>query len=334
MKTREDFIEYFDATLKDELGTLEARRRVQNKRKFNATVSIVALIVVNFIVFGFFKVSFWFLLGSVPAIAWLSVWFFQQFMVDNNLNSDFKEFVIKKMMAFIAPNFEYHPSKYVSFKLYEQSKLYPSKPEHYKGDDMFMGIVKNVPVQFCELKTAFTVEKKEKTKTQKVLSPIFHGLFLVAVTKKNFNTNIFIYSDNIQQKFNALGKSVQEFNFNRTNFVDIPYANITDEFGIYADDPNVARASLSEDFLSLLLDFKQHSNIDFRLSFIGNKMFLAIPFGREMFEIDMKKSLMDVDSLLPYFEDLNFGISIVDILHLDKVKEVKKESPFPPEFFS
>ena len=335
MHTREDFIKYFEGTLRedDTLKNLERRRIKQKRRKFNAGLTLTFLVIINAIVFSIYKISYYWLFLSFVPIALAVVWIYQNVLFDTKLNGDFKAFVIRKMMDFIAPNFEYHPDKFVSFKLYEQSQLYKSKPDHYHGDDMFMGIIRAVPVQFCELKSAFLVEKKEANRVIKRLETIFHGLFLVAITKKNFNTNIFIYSDNLQKRFNALGKGAQEFNFNKSQFVDLPYPQIADEFSVYADDPEAASLSLSEEFLTLILEFKQNTGIDFRLSFIGNKMFLSIPFGREMFEIDMEKSLFEVETLLPYFDDLNFGISIVDIMHLDKPKAVKAENPFPPEFY-
>jgi hypothetical protein len=313
---------------------LEKRRLSQKRRKFNSALSLVLLVIINAIVFSIYKISYYWLILTIFAWAAAVVWLFQNVFFDKALNGDFKDFVIKKMMDFIAPGFEYHPEKFVSYQLYEQSQLFKSKPDHYNGDDMFMGVVRGVPVQFCELKTAFLTEKKESNRTVKKLSTIFHGLFLAAITKKSFNTNIFIFSDDFQKQFNSLGKGVQEYNFSKSQFVDLPYKEISDEFAVYADDPEAASISLTHEFLSLILEFKLNTGMNFRLSFIGNKMFLAIPFDREMFEIDVNKSLFDIESLMLYFDDLNFGISIVDTMHLDKPKaEVKPASPFPPEFF-
>jgi hypothetical protein len=335
MRTRNDFADFFTNNLlnDDALTDLERRRIRQKRRKFNSALTLVLLVLVNAAALIVMRFSLYWLILSVPVLAFIVVWIFQNVLHDKELNSDFKNFVIKRMMDFIAPDFEYHHDKFVSYKLYEQSKLYKTKPDHYHGDDMFMGIVRGVPVQFCELKSAFVIEKRESNRTIKKLAPIFHGLFLVAITKKNFNTNIFIFSDNLQKTFNALGKGVQEFNFGKSHFVDLPYPEINQEFAIYADNPDEASLSLSYEFLNLILEFKQNTGMDFRLSFIGNKMFLAMPFEREMFEIDVQKSLFDIETLLPYFDDLNFGISIVDIMHLDKPKEVKIANPFPPEFY-
>jgi hypothetical protein len=83
---------------------------------------------------------------------------------------------------------------------------------------------------------------------------------------------------------------------------------------VYANDPIQARRELSSRLLQIILQFERETQGALHLSFLGDNVFIALDFTRELFEFDMYKSFTAQRSVTEFFKDTAALMNVIESL--------------------
>ncbi|MCC5945945.1 MAG: DUF3137 domain-containing protein [Bernardetiaceae bacterium] len=307
MRTLEEFEEFKSQELSEALASLEKRRKSMVTAQI-AIISMALFFVVIIFLMAFFQIIpywlSWLLFIPISVLAGLGFRYFQN---TESLEADFKVLVVSEIVSFVNPKTAYDPDDFIIFDIFEESRLFAYQPDHYSGDDMVQGYVGTIPFQFSELdvRHVFGEDKDQRSEI------IFKGIFCAATLHISFKTPILILPNKLSKHFGILGEEMQRYNPNLGEFVTIRFPGFNDEFVVYAEDPIQARRELSADLLDIILRFERETQGALSLSFLGNQVFIALDFGRDIFTFDMYTAFTAQHSITSFFKDL---VAITSIL--------------------
>lgn len=91
-------------------------------------------------------------------------------------------------------------------------------------------------------------------------------------------------------------------------------------FNVYSDDQLAARYILSPSLMEKLVTLRKQNNRNIYISFVDNMIYIAIEHAIEDDELEpnLFKSVLRFSPLKNYFETLNFVLTIVNELKLDR----------------
>ena len=146
---------------------------------------------------------------------------------------------------------------------------------------------------------------------------MFKGLLFVADFNKNFMGETFVLPDFAERRFGSLGRWLQSKNFSRDQLVKLEDPEFEKDFVVYSDDQVESRYILSTSLIRRILDFKKKFNSPVYLSFVGSKIYVAVPLKGDMFDPDVQVSVYDSELVEKYYEDLYLGLDIIKDLNLN-----------------
>jgi hypothetical protein len=88
-------------------------------------------------------------------------------------------------------------------------------------------------------------------------------------------------------------------------------------FSVFGTDPVEVRYILSTNTMQRLLDFSLRTGKNISISFVKSWIFIAIPYKKEVFEPNYRKSVVNEEKTREYFNDLKMAIGIVEDLNLN-----------------
>lgn len=65
------------------------------------------------------------------------------------------------------------------------------------------------------------------------------------------------------------------------------------------------------------MNFKKKTGKKISLSFVGSKIFIAIPYAENLFEPRLFRTIMDFEPIKKYFDDLQLALGVVEDLNLN-----------------
>ena len=307
---------YYQQTLMPDIKTLE-EIRIKIAKKLLAFGAVIA-IVVAFLVWVFASTSgessdnikgiFYSIFGGIAIFSWLIRHFSKSYVCD------FKGLVIKRIVHFIDPELSYKSQGCVLQRDYLASEIFKRKVDVYTGDDCVSGTRGQTKIIFSELHTQYITRG---SKGQTYYHDIFKGLFFVGDFNKHFKGKTFVLPDVAERVFGGIGTMFQGMDKRRGELVKLEDIAFEKEFAVYGDDQIEARYILSTSLMKRILDFQKKSGKKISLSFINSKMFIAIPYKRNLFEPRIFKTLIDFSPIKKYYEDFELAIGIVDDLNLN-----------------
>ena len=330
MKTSEDFTHYYETDIKPDLMLLEEKRLHIKKKLMPLIFLCAALLIVSLGLVAYFHVSIqWMMIPLLLCAVVIGGWymtFYRQFL------SQFKEQVIQKIVRFVDPGLTYAQTGCVPKSLFAESRLFQDRADRYEGDDLVSGTIGKTEIQFSEI-NALHVEttgreqgtgsqKKRKTQT----FPIFKGLFFVADFNKDFSHNTIVLPDKAEKLFGRIGQKLQGLNRSKGELIRLEDPEFEKLFVVYGEDQIAARYVLSTSLMERISAFRKRVGRDLYLSFVASKLFVAIPYAKPLFEPSLFKTLVDIESIEAYFQDLQLAVGIVEDLNLN-TRIWKKESP-------
>ncbi len=307
MKTPEEFREFYDRELLPDIAELE------NQRK--SVLSRIPLIIVPLalatacallIIPGDGKFFALFAGIAVMAIAFA--------VLTKKFVNDFKERVIGKIVLFFDKGFKYRKEDRIPLSYFNESNIFLKRPDEYSGEDRITGILGVTQIDFSELK-AQTVTKDSKGR--KHYHTFFKGLFFIADFNKDFHSSTYVLPDTAEKLFGGLGSFMQKRNISRPELVKLEDPEFEKLFVVYSGDQIEARYILSTSLMSRIVEYRKKTGRKISISFKNSKMFVAIPYNKNILEPNIFKTLLDFDTIQTYFDDLNMVMSIVDDLNLN-----------------
>ncbi len=314
MKSISELTNFYYETLYPDLEVLEKQRKKLKKKIIIIAVilGIVLLIISNLLL----KQSTLFEMFLFAAFGFFTIGgFIYKYMI-KNYTFNFKQKIIEPLIGAIDEQLSYSPQDYIPRHAFEHSELFTSRIDRYNGNDYIKGKIDEIPIEFSDL----YVEKKEKgNKNQDYYSTIFRGLFIISEFNKNFQGKTIVVPDIAQSTFGDLiGNWFQANNIFRNPLVKMDNPEFEKEFVVYATDQIEARYILSHSLMQRILNFQKKSKQAIYLSFITNRIYLAIDYNKDLFEPSVFRSLLEYRIAMEYIETLHLVVGIVEELQLNK----------------
>ena len=311
MKTLSELKQFYQTRLLPDLRDLEHKRRnVLRKRMY---VNTVILCIVGTAVFLtiHFRMDPGILLGSVVLSVILAVGAYR--FIGKDYIAEFKILIIDRIVRFIDENLSYNRMGYISKSAFMLSQIFKTKPNRYKGDDLVSGKVGETKIQFSEL----NAEYESGSGKNRSVRTVFRGLFFIGDFNKDFTCRTVVLPDTAEKLFGRIGQKLQSMNLVRDDLIKLDDPEFEKLFVVYGNDQVGARYVLSTSLMKRIVDFKNKTNRDIYLSFIGSMVFVAISYKRNLFEPRIFETLLDFEPVREYFEDLQMAVGIVDDLNLN-----------------
>ena len=311
MKTIEQLRQFYDEVLAKDLAALEVERK-----KLAAKITSVALCALVILAVGSVIIIS---AGAPPPFIFLLLIFCVILIVivtkhsTKNYTSGFKLRVIAAIVRFVDDGLDYHPEDHVSKREFNDSGIFQTKPNRYKGDDLVGGMVGKTNIMFSEIDAKHVSGSGKNRRVRQ----IFKGLFFVADFNKHFSGKTVVVSDVAEKMFGRFGKMLQSMNFTRGQLIKLDDPQFERMFAVYADDQIEARYILSTSLMERMLNFRKDTGKAIQFSFVGSKIYVAIPYKKKLFEPKIFDTLLDFEPVQKYFEDLQLAIGVVEELNLN-----------------
>ncbi|MHC4069476.1 MAG: DUF3137 domain-containing protein [Planctomycetota bacterium] len=312
MKTLEELENFYKTNLLPELLELEERRKKLLKKYFTIVFVVLsiaaALVLVLITSFNLsIDIIFVFIILCAGILTFICVYIMKGYV------RNFKILIIDQIVHFIGENLTYYQSRYIPKSVFIDSQIFRTKPNRYKGDDYVTGRIGETKIDFSEIDAKYESGsgKNRRVKT------VFKGLFFIADFNKNFNGQTIVLPDAAEKLFGLFGKLLQSWNLVRDQLIKLEDPEFEKLFVVYGSDQVEARYILSTSLMRRIIDFREKTNRNIYLSFVGSKVFVAVPYTKNLFEPRIFKTVVDFEPIKEYYEDLLLAVGIVDDLNLN-----------------
>ena len=232
--------------------------------------------------------------------------------------AEFKEKVIRKIINFIDESLSYNPSEKLSLVEFQKSGIFKTGVDRYKGDDYVHGKIGSTQVEFSEVHAEYkTTTVNSKGRTQTHWHTIFKGLLFSVDFNKHFNVKTYVLTDTAEKMFGFLGKKLQSINFSRDDLINLENPDFEKQFVVYSADQIEARYILSPSLMERILDFKNQTKKNIQMSFVENKLFVVVPYRKNLFEPRLFGDIVDFNHIQEYYNDLVLVLDLVKTLNLN-----------------
>lgn len=194
------------------------------------------------------------------------------------LSNEFKETYLPQTVEALLPGstFNIHGG-------FDENEIYKSlvlhRQDRYSSEDLLMGEWENVA-----FKTADVVLKDVRSngKSTTVVT-VFQGRVIRLDFDQPFETDLCL----IQQRF-VSGWAYPGFERIKTESIDF-----NDAFSIFTKNDLGAFKILKPDFMERLMELDQKFNDQISISFLSNKLYIALKTNRDTFDLDLNKGIPD-----------------------------------------
>lgn len=235
----------------------------------------------------------------------IGIGYFSRTRLTRPLARHFKQKVVRRLFSHIDKGLRYCPQGSILADACRQSKLVI---QPYYGDDLVTGTINGASIRFSELHGAMLGMDD---------SP-FKGLFFELKFNKKFKGELLVLPEVVAKTLRQLGQllvsAVVSSNEQRIMLEDPEFER---HFEVYGTDQIEARYILSHSLMRRLVDFRIKAGRDVRLSFVNGRVYVAVSYGRELFEPTLFKPLMNEAKIGEYLADIRFAVGIVDDLNLN-----------------
>jgi tetratricopeptide (TPR) repeat protein len=153
---------------------------------------------------------------------------------------------------------------------------------------------------------------------QVVRQHVFKGLFFVGDFNKHFQGQTIVVPDHTERYLGTLAQDLQALNQQRGQLVKLEDPAFEKLFAVYGTDQIEARYILSPSLMQRLVDFTQKAQRETFISFINDKIYIAIKYDEDLFEPKLFKNMVDFAPVREYFETLQLMMGIIEELNLNR----------------
>ena len=313
---KESLESLYNSKFKPQLSDLNAKRiEIVDRIKRYGLIFILLISVSLYL-------SFFYNSGVIPIVFIIFIMvimgYFKIHPLWKSYKLEFKEKVIRKIINFIDESLSYNPSGKLSLEVFQKSGIFKTGVDSYKGDDYVYGKIGSTQVEFSEVHAEYkttTVDSKGRTQTH--WHTIFKGLLFSVDFNKHFNVKTYVLTDTAEKMFGFLGKKLQSLNFSRDDLINLENTDFEKQFVVYSADQIEARYILSPSLMERILDFKNQTKKDIQMSFVDNKLFVVVPYRKNLFEPKLFGNIVDFNHIQEYYNDLVLILDLVDTLNLN-----------------
>ena len=239
----------------------------------------------------------------------------------SKFRKDFKAQAYRQLVETLQPGMTYRPKGQVAASAFRNAQLFGAF-DRYRGEDYFTGPTQEgCTVEFSELDVEEEYQSTDSDgDTTTNYRTIFKGLFFVLHTPRTGHRNIRILPDVAERGIGVLGKMLQKSIgsfFQRGSMVYFEdHPEFEKLFVVYSDDEQDAKAVLTLPVLEVIYDLKYQWNGGIQLSFIDDKIYLALSTKRDLFTVDLHQPVKGNQFLSKLNGELEHCFKMVDHLSL------------------
>lgn len=314
---KRNLAELYRNTLRDDLRVLDDERR--GLLKSLLWIAIPSLVSFAVILFGGLSATgisenvyafIWCIPVAIALHRWAKRWF--------AFRSKFKHRVIERLVKFYDPGLRYEPTLGITESQYEDSVIFLKDHDRYHSEDLVRGTLGRTAVSFSDVHTEYkTVHTDSDGRTQERWHTIFEGIFFTADFNKHFSGMTVVLPDTAEKYLGRIGNFFQRRPTSRPGLIKLEDPEFEREFVVYSHDQIEARYILSTSLMRRLLTFRRRHGSDVFLSFVDERVNVAIATGRDHFEPKLFSTIKDFPTIEAYFREIELFARIVEDLDLN-----------------
>lgn len=310
MNSREKLKELFNSELNGALSSLEPQRKeIRKQYLISACVFILGGLLFIFDLQVDARLLIALKIAAVILFIISQVFLYEKLVT---YKKDFKNNVVKKVVALIDPEWSYAPTSYIEEEEYDKSGIFTKTCNRYKGDDLIYGKIDKTDFRLSELHTEYKTESEDGDgNSSDSWYTIFKGLFAHADFNKEIKGKTYVLPDvpsKWRQKFQRLNS--------RGKLVKLENLEFEKYFVVSSDDQIEARYILTPKMMEAILNIKKQLNKKIYISFIGSRVYIAIAISGNLFEPKVFKSgvnYSDVEQIYFYFNTISIMVNEMNL---------------------
>ena len=221
-----------------------------------------------------------------------------------NYNKLFKEKVIKTFVKEYSSSLEYLPNKNILKLTYIKGEF--ERPDRFFSEDLIIGTLEDGnKISMAEVESQ--IGSRDEDGNVEYMT-VFYGLFAEIKLNKTVLANIKIRKNTFE-----LIKPKDKVEMDSSEFEKI--------FNVYGTNQIITMQLLTSDVMQMLIDFKEQNKFTPEITIKENNMYIRFDTG-EVFEANMLKKALDYDTLLKYYNIINFTLELTEKI-LKNIKETE-----------
>jgi hypothetical protein len=324
MKTAAEFKKFYEAELLPRLQQLDGQRKRAARGLVFAVLVAIGCVVALFVIGSLFEGASSFpWLGVIGAFGLFYAVYFAAVSAAKKMRSfigDFKQIVVGRIVQFVEPGLTYSPDRMVSSKAaYAKSQLFLKPWDRYEGDDHVEGTIGQTPIRFSEVRTQLQGRGAGRRQWPPGnVETHFLGAVLPVRVQQDVSQADVCFSGQFGFLVQAPGQDSARATARRTGEIQrMDDPEFEKRFAVYGDDPVEARYVLSTSLMARMVRFHDKARLAVCLAFVDSDLYVAIEYGRELFEPRIFRTLVNYKVCLGFFEDLALVAGIVEDLNLN-----------------
>ena len=221
-----------------------------------------------------------------------------------NYTKLFKEKVIRTFVKEYSSTLEYLPSKGIGKLSYIKGEF--ERPDRFFSEDLITGTLEDGN-RISMSEVISEIESRDSDGNVEYLT-MFYGLFAEIKLNKTVLANIKIRKNTL-----TLIKPKDKIEMDSSEFEKV--------FNVYGTNPIITMQLLTADVMQMLIDFKEQNRFTPEITIKENNMYIRFNTG-EVFEANMLKKALDYDTLLKYYNIINFTLELTEKI-LKNIKETE-----------
>jgi hypothetical protein len=219
--------------------------------------------------------------------------------------TNFKKGIIGNLVRFVDENFSYNPEREISLQTFQTSQLfkrfYGKKVDRWTGEDYIEGNLGQTVVKFSEIH----LQKKGDDS----FYTLFDGLFFIIHFNQAFEGVILVLPNDAKRRQRRFRWWLRKQSYHHP--IKLATPELEQAFLAYSDNPMMAGYILSTDFMSHLLAWHRRLKKPVFLSFVNDKLYMAINVEKDLFEPPIFHTVLNFGLIQKFFENIQFGKTMV-----------------------
>ncbi len=316
MKTAQEFREFYDAELRGVVAGLEALRKQYILVTAGVAVPILGLTcwmafllmrktndIAGAALPGLLLVTFGPIVGAL-------MWFGWSHRLGLCIEADLTEPILR----FATSDYTYKPEGVIEKTWIERSMLLNTDIDRYSGAHFVTGTIGKTAFSFSHVHA----EAKNHTDDGSEYDSIFKGWIFVADFNKRFRGHVAVVEDLAERAWGRFARKAQRLDpMQRGELVELEDPEFEWHFAVYSDKQVTPRYILDSATMSRIVDLKQKAGRTIALAFFRSHVLVALHGKHEGLRRTGLHRPIGYERVLPFFEDAQLLLGIVDDLDLN-----------------
>ncbi len=218
-----------------------------------------------------------------------------------NYRAHFKKDVVAALVRAAQRGARYFPDRHVGRQAYDESRLFRTQLDKFRGDDLLQGTFGDTPYECSELEASYTTGSGDDRKTHSV----FTGLFMRIDLDRD------LAGHTVVEPAGSKGGA-------RGGMEKVALDDQFDEaFEVWSTRPDEARALLVPELRARLLELHDDAFASLHFAFTGRVVYTAADYRRQLFEPSLATALREKD-LAALAAPLDVAGQVVKALGLER----------------